>query len=289
MKHTAKILFPLLIVALLFVSCRGSRYVSADSDLEAIYKGKPYYDVVAEFGRPDATSVDGRGGTRAVYGAVTLNRTSAARLYRQHTIRNRKTKEEGQPSGAITFLFDASMRCRAIESDFQRIDKHEASPEVEKPENPWAHSQVKPQVPRILDFPRVERRSPFAELVSIERIEVLHNETRVYFSYCDRTPNQRPMHDKGLTIHEDVFIRDCATGKRSKLIKPEGITLYPEYTPFAHNRGGYDMLVYTLVFEALPVNTKSIDIVEPGAEGFSFYNIDVRSSGTFRQELPPLD
>ena len=159
---------------------------------------------------------------------------------------------------------------------------------VDKPDSPWEYSQIKPQVPRTLEFPKVERRNPFAEYVSIERIEVLRDETRVYFSFVDRTPNRRPTHDKGLTIHGDVFIRDCATGERMKLIKPEGITLYPEYTPFAHNRGGYDMLVYTLVFESLPKEAQFIDIIEPGAEGFSFYTIDVRSSGKFRQTLTPM-
>lgn len=272
----------------LAAACGGSRYMSADPELESIYLGKTYYDVVAEFGRPDFTDNDGRNGSRAVYNAVTLNRTSAARLYRQHSIRNRRTKEEGQPSAGITFLFDANMRCYALESDFQRVRTPEETPVVDKPESPWEYSQVTPQVPRTLEFPKVERRNPFAEYVSIERIEVLRDETRVYFSFVDRTPDRRPTHDKGLTIHGDVFIRDCATGERMKLIKPEGITLYPEYTPFAHNRGGYDMLVYTLVFEPLPKEAQFIDIVEPGAEGFSFYTIDVRSSGKFRQTLTPM-
>lgn len=271
----------------LMAACGGSRYMSADPELESIYLGKTYYDVVAEFGRPDFTDNDGRNGSKAVYNAVTLNRTSAAKLYRQHTIRNRRTKEQGQPAAGIIFLFDANMRCYALESDFQRVRTPEEKPLVDKPDSPWEYSQIKPQVPRTLEFPKVERRNPFAEYVSIERIEVLRDETRVYFSFVDRTPNRRPTHDKGLTIHGDVFIRDCATGERMKLIKPEGITLYPEYTPFAHNRGGYDMLVYTLVFESLPKEAQFIDIIEPGAEGFSFYTIDVRSSGKFRQTLTP--
>lgn len=272
----------------LMAACSGSRYMSADPELESIYLGKTYYDVVAEFGRPDFTDNDGRNGSKAVYNAVTLNRTSAAKLYRQHTIRNRRTKEQGQPAAGIIFLFDANMRCYALESDFQRVRTPEEKPMVDKPDSPWEYSQIKPQVPRTLEFPKVERRNPFAEYVSIERIEVLRDETRVYFSFVDRTPNRRPTHDKGLTIHGDVFIRDCATGERMKLIKPEGITLYPEYTPFAHNRGGYDMLVYTLVFESLPKEAQFIDIIEPGAEGFSFYTIDVRSSGKFRQTLTPM-
>lgn len=288
MNRTPHSLLQAAVCCLLLAACGGNRYVSADPELESIYLGKNYYDVVGEFGRPDHTDNDGRNGSKAVYSAVTLNRTSAAKLYRQHTIRNRRTKEEGQPSAAITFLFDANMRCYALESDFQRVRTPEVRQEVDKPDSPWEYSQVKPQVPRTLEFPKVERRSPFAEYVSVERIEVLRDETRITFSFVDRTPNRRPTHDKGLTIHGDVFVRDCATGERMKLVKPEGITLYPEYTPFAHNRGGYDMLVYTLVFESLPKNCQFIDIVEPGAEGFSFYNVDVRTSGKFRQTVAPM-
>ena len=140
-------------------------------------------------------------------------------------------------------------------------------------------------MPRTIDLPSVKGRSPFAQVVSVERVEVLEDQTKITFSYCDRTPKHRPLHDKGLTIHKDVFIRDCATNQHIKLIKPEGITLYPDYTPFAHYRGGYDMLVYTLVFEAIPPEAEFIDVVEPGAEGFNFYTIDVRTPLTFRQSL----
>ena len=43
------------------------------------------------------------------------------------------------------------------------------------------------------------------------------------------------------------------------------------------------MLVYSLIFEALPPDIENIDIVEPGAEGFNFYGIDVRSPMSFRE------
>ncbi|MBR1765866.1 MAG: hypothetical protein IJ745_02350 [Bacteroidales bacterium] len=272
----------LLAAALLAAACGSGRYVSADSDLESIYMGKSYYDIVDEFGRPDGSFHDDEGGTRILYNGASLNGTSAARLYRQFAIRNRNTKEAGTPTGGIVFAFNARMKCYAVESDFQIDTKAQRRSQVSEPKSrrpAWST----PKVPRDLEYPFVKRRSPYAKVVSIEKIEVQRDYTKVYFSYCDRTPNHRPLHDKGLAINADVFIRDCETGQRMKLIETEGISLYPEYTDFAHNRGGYDMLVYALVFEALPLDTQTIDIVEPGPEGFNFYEVDVRTPLNFDQ------
>jgi len=271
----------LSLATLLMTGCWGSRFVSADADLESIYMGKSYYDIVDEFGRPDYTTQDEEGGTRIVYNAVTLNGTSAAGLYRQYLVRNRSTKEEGQPSAPVTFSFNIRNRCYAVESDFVREKTRSSAGKTKKEDKrpQW----VRPRVPRSFDFPYVDRRSPYGELVTIEKIEIERDKTVVYFSFCDRTPKHRPLYDKGLAINGDVFIRDCATGKRVKFVKADGISIYPEYTDFAHNKGGYDVLVYSLTFEALPLETETIDIVEPGAEGFNFYGVDVRTPLTFRQ------
>lgn len=271
----------LTLATFLLAGCWGSRFVSADADLESIYMGKSYYDIVDEFGRPDYTTQDEEGGTRIVYYAANLNGTSAARLYRQYKVRNRITKEEGQPTAPVTFSFNIRNKCYAVESDFMRektrVSENKNKKEDNRPQ--W----VRPRVPRSFDFPYVDRRSPYGELVTIEKIEVERDKTVVYFSFCDRTPKHRPLYDKGLAINGDVFIRDCATGKRVKFVKADGITIYPEYTDFAHNKGGYDVLVYSLTFEALPLETETIDIIEPGAEGFNFYGVDVRTPLTFRQ------
>ena len=269
------------LVSLLFAGCWGSRYVSADADLESIYMGKSYYEIVDEFGRPDATMQDEEGGTRIAYNYATLNGTAAAPLYKQFNIRNRKTKETGTPGGGMTFSFNARMKCYAVESDFQRekAEKVASKPKDTHTPGAWA----KPRVPRSLDFAYVERRSPYAQVVSIEKIEIERENTKVYFSYCARTPEHRPLYDKGLAINPDVFIRDNATGRHFKLVKTDGISVYPEYTDFAHNRGGYDVLVYSLTFQALPLNTQNIDIVEPGPEGFNFYGVDIRTPMTFRE------
>lgn len=271
----------LSLAILLMAGCWGSRFVSADADLESIYMGKSYYDIVDEFGRPDYTTQDEEGGTRIVYNAVTLNGTSAAGLYRQYLVRNRSTKEEGQPSAPVTFSFNIRNRCYAVESDFVREKTRSSAGKTKKEDKrpQW----VRPRVPRSFDFPYVDRRSPYGELVTIEKIEIERDKTVVYFSFCDRTPKHRPLYDKGLAINGDVFIRDCATGKRVKFVKADGISIYPEYTDFAHNKGGYDVLVYSLTFEALPLETETIDIIEPGAEGFNFYGVDVRTPLTFRQ------
>lgn len=267
---------------LLLAGCLGNRYVSADADLESIYKGKSYYEVVADFGRPNSSSLDEHGATNAVYNSASLIGTSAEWLYKQYVMRNRNTKETGTPTGMIRFLFDSKMKCSSVKSDFQH-EKVQAPPE-EIDWNDEKHIRlIKPIVPRSIEFPQVKRRSPLAEVISIERIDVEENQTKIYFSYCDRTPNHRPLYDKGLAINGDVFLQDCATSERVKFVKAEGISIYPEYTDFAHNRGGYDMLVYTLVFEALPINTKTIDVVEPGPEGFNFYGVDVRTPMSFKK------
>ena len=265
-------------VLFLLAGCWGNRFVSADTELESIYMGKSYYEIVEQFGRPDISTQDEEGGSRIVYSGATLNGTSAARLYRQYNVRNSVSKEEGQPTSPIIFSFNARMKCYAVESNLQLEKKKAAKPKEDKRPK-WD----KPRVPRSFDFPYVERRSPYGERVTIEKIEIERDKTTVYFSYCDRTPNHRPLYDKGLSINPDVFIRDCNTGRRAKLIKPEGITLYPEYTDFAHNRGGYDVLVYSLVFESILPETKTIDIIEPGPEGFNFYGVDVRSPLSFVQ------
>ena len=234
----------IIVAAMLLLSgCGSGRFVSADPDLEQIYMGKSYYDVVSDFGYPDASARDNEGGTRIAYNAVSLEGTRAAVLLSRHI-----------------------------------SDKAEAAERIPEPTY-----VVKPRVPRSFDFPFVKSRSPFAKVVSIEKIEIERDKTVVYFSYCDRTPAHRPLYDKGLSINRDVYICDLATDKHYHLQATEGITLYPEYTPFAHNRGGYDMLVYSLTFEALPPDVEAIDIVEPGAEGFNFYGIDVRSPMSFRE------
>lgn len=273
-------------VALLATACSGGRFVSADRDLEEVYVGKSYYDIVADFGRPDATMQDGMEGSKIAYNSVTLSGTKAAGLYRQYTMRNRATKIEGTPHGGITFSFDASMKCYAVDSDFERertkeapAVKEVAQTDVRMPD------KVKPRIPRSIEYPYLDRKSPFAETVSIEQVDVELTKTTVYFMYRNRTPEKRPIVDDGLFIMPEVYMVDCATGKRYSMTGHEGIALYPERTRFANNQGGYDVLHYSLTFEALPENVEYIDIVEPGHSGYNFFRVDIRTPMSTKEEL----
>lgn len=273
-------------VALLATACSGGRFVSADRDLEEVYVGMSYYDIVADFGRPDATMQDGMEGSKIAYNSETLSGTKAAGLYRQYTIRNRATKIEGTPHGGITFSFDASMKCYAVDSDFERertkeapAVKEVAQTDVRMPD------KVKPRIPRSIEYPYLDRKSPFAETVSIEQVDVERTKTTVYFMYRNRTPEKRPIVDDGLFIMPEVYMVDCATGKRYSMTGHEGIALYPERTRFANNQGGYDVLHYSLTFEALPENVEYIDIVEPGHSGYNFFRVDIRTPMSTKEEL----
>lgn len=268
----------LLCCALLLAGCWGSRYVSADPDLEDIYVGHTYYEVVEDFGRPDATMKDNFEGTKAAYNSVTLSGTQAAGLYSDYKMRNRATRVTGAPYGGITFSFDADMVCYAVNSDFQheRV-KAPKTAKPGKPLDPRKPGKVKPKIPRVLDFPYYASCSPFAEVVSIESVTVDRLATTIHFQYKDRTPDRRPVTDVGLYIMPEVYIEDAATGVRYKLLEMKGITPYPERTQFAHNRGGYDILVYTLVFEPVDEGTEFINVVEPGHSGFNFYGVDIRT------------
>ena len=269
-----KLLFVALAAGMLMTGCWGGRYVSADNDLEDIYVGKSYYEVLDDFGRPDATVDDGMQGTRAVYNEVSLNGTRAAKLYRQFEMRNKVTRMTDEPVGRVVFLFNAKMRCYAVQSDFQHTRVKEVK-QKEQPRDPRRWAWERPKVPRTINFPSVERRSNNADVVSVEKVEILEDCVKIYFRYKSRTPVRRPVPDYGISLMPEVYIEDDATGVRSALIEAEGITLFPETTDFAHNDGGFDVLNYTLTFGPVDRSTVKINIVEPGHSGFSFYGVDV--------------
>lgn len=276
----------IIAASLLATACGGSRYVSADRDLEEIYVGKSYYDIVADFGRPDATMQDGMMGSKIAYNSVTLNGTQAAGIYRQYNVRNRGSKVEGAPRGGITFSLDASMKCYAVDSDFERERTKEApkAAVVEKGDIRMPE-KVKPKIPRSIDYPYYDSKSPFAEFVTIEKVEVERKKVTVYFQYRKRTPDRRPIVDDGIFIMPEVYIVDCATDKKYFLKEHDGIAIYPEKTHFAINKGGYDMLHYSLTFEALPESTEYINIIEPGHSAYNFFKVDIRTPMSSKEEL----
>jgi len=264
-------LMPLVV---LMTGCWGGRFVSADGDLEDIYTGKTYYEVLDDFGRPTATVDDGNQGTQAIYKGVSLHGTRAAKMYHQYLMRNKSSKETGEVTGDVTFLFNAKMRCYAVESNLQH-ERVKVKKETPAPRDPNRWGWQNPKVPRTLDYPVAERCSPTAEVVSIERIEVTKEYTKVFLRYHSRTPKHRPVPDNGVWLMPEVYIEDEATGVRSALVDVDGISLYPEPTFFAHNTGGYDVLNYTLTFGPVARQTVKINLIEPGHTGRSFYGIDI--------------
>ncbi len=285
-KNTLLTMAIAMLVAGLASGCFGSKYMSADADLESIYVGMSYYDIVNEFGRPDATISDGMGGTKAAYNSVNLNGTKAAELYHRFKMRNRSTKVTGAPNGGITFSFNQEMKCYAVDSDFQHERIKEAKPQkASKPGDPRKPNPVKPVVPRSIEYPYFESNSPYADVVSIEKVEVERNNITIYFQYRDRTPEHRPINDLNVYVMPETYIEDCKTGERYKMLTAEGITIYPEVTHFAHNKGGYDVLTYSITFEPVALNTEFINIIEPGHSGFNFYGVDIRTPLTSKDEL----
>ncbi len=271
---------------ILLIGCWGSRYVSADADIEAVYVGRSYYDIVRDFGQPDATATDGREGTRAAYNNVSLSGTAAAPLYRQFNMRNRATHVSGTPMGGITFSFNSEMKCYAVDSDFERERLKEPKAEKPaKPGDPRRPDPVKPKIPRTVDYPYIESCSPFAEVVSIEKVEVDREHVKIYFQYRNRTPDRRPLNDQGIFIVPETYLEDCSNGMRYNLVSAEGIALWPNRSQFAHNKGGFDVLNYCLTFEPVGLYTEYINIVEPGHSGFNFYGVDIRTPITTKEEL----
>ncbi|MBP5541090.1 MAG: hypothetical protein J6X88_05505 [Bacteroidales bacterium] len=269
-----KIFYALVPAVLLLTGCWGSRYVSADKDLEELYVGKTYYEVLDDFGRPNSTVDDGHQGTQALYKDVSLRGTRAAHMYRQYNMRNKSTRESGEPTGDVTFRFNSKMRCYAVSSNLQheRVKAKKEDP-VQRDPNRWAWQN--PKVPRTIDFPTVDNCSPMAEVVSVERVVVTKEYTKIHLRYRSRTPERRPVPDNGIWLMPEVYIEDAATGERAKLLEAEGISLYPEATFFSHNSGGYDVINYTLTFGPVDRRTVKINLVEPGHSGRSFYGIDI--------------
>ncbi len=76
-----------------------------------------------------------------------------------------------------------------------------------------------------------------------------------------------------IQMDPNAFIRPVGSSVKYRLIKTEGIPLAPSKHYF-RSKGEYH--TYTLIFPALPGNTKQIDIIEREASGtyFNFYKVD---------------
>lgn len=110
----------------------------------------------------------------------------------------------------------------------------------------------------------------FKSELRLKSIELSDEFTRIEFIYRSSTFY---LNGGWIQMEPDAFIRPLGSTMKYGLIKTEGIPLAPEKYYFK-SQGEYH--TYTLIFPALPKNTKKIDVIEREAPGsyFNFYNVD---------------
>jgi hypothetical protein len=115
--------------------------------------------------------------------------------------------------------------------------------------------------PAALDFKSDHRMKSIEFSDEYTRIEFIYRSSMLYINggWIQMDPN--------------AFIRSIGSSVKYRLIKTEGIPLAPSKHYF-RSKGEYH--TYTLIFPALPGNTKQIDIIEREENGtyFNFYTVD---------------
>lgn len=113
----------------------------------------------------------------------------------------------------------------------------------------------------------------FRNALRVKSIEATTEYTRIDFIY-----KSSMIYDNGgwIQIERDSYIQPIGSSEKFKLIKAIGIPIAP-LKHYFKRQGEYHP--YTLIFPALPKNTKAIDIIEKLAPGtyFNFYNVDFSS------------
>ncbi len=104
----------------------------------------------------------------------------------------------------------------------------------------------------------------------VKSIEATSEYTRIDFIYKSSI-----IYENGgwIEMDADSYIQPIGSSTRYKLVKAIGIPLAP-LKHYFKRKGEY--YTYTLIFPALPKDTKAIDIIEKLAPGtyFNFYNVD---------------
>lgn len=110
-----------------------------------------------------------------------------------------------------------------------------------------------------------------AELENLQllRVEINKQFTKIDFGYSSST-----FYERGgwLHINKKTFISVNSSEKEYNLLKAEDIPFVPNQLSFKTSN---DWLFFSLYFEAIPFNTKSIDVIEnvEDKNGFNFYRI----------------
>lgn len=113
----------------------------------------------------------------------------------------------------------------------------------------------------------------FRNALRVKSIEATTEYTRIDFIY-----KSSMIYDNGgwIQIERDSYIQPIGSSEKFKLIKAIGIPIAP-LKHYFKRQGEYHP--YTLIFPALPKDTKAIDIIEKLAPGtyFNFFNVDFSS------------
>lgn len=110
----------------------------------------------------------------------------------------------------------------------------------------------------------------FRNELRVKSIEATSEYTRIDFIY-----KSSMIYDNGgwIQMERDAYIQPKGSTQKYRLIKAIGIPIAPLKHYFKRQGEFYP---YTLIFPALPKDTKCIDIIEKLAPGsyFNFYNVD---------------
>ena len=108
------------------------------------------------------------------------------------------------------------------------------------------------------------------QVLKVESIECTEEYTRIDFHYR----SSQHYHNGGwIQMDRGAYIQPVNSPQKYTLVKAIGIPIAPLKHYFSKQGEHY---TYTLIFPALPKNTKKINIIEKEAPGtyFNFYNVD---------------
>ncbi len=120
----------------------------------------------------------------------------------------------------------------------------------------------------------------YCDLIKIERTSY---NTTVYFRY---TAPAKFTNGGWICAGGDFFIRDSYSSKKYKLLKVDNIPLCPSRHDFDYQGQTFE---FNIVFEALPISTSKIDIIEDEIkDGFNFFGVNLKTINDFTEGTKTL-
>lgn len=115
MKKLLHTLFIILATAAFLTSCRSSYDVPIQPELEELFKGKTYAEIVDALGAPERTTPDGRGGQILVFEEMTFRTEGSMNMW----TRNYESITESS-KGYVQLYMNADDICYAVKSNKTR-------------------------------------------------------------------------------------------------------------------------------------------------------------------------